>query len=50
MTRPPPPQNRPIEGGMGHAKPSGSSVRHFVFFGRRWKVTFDWVLPSRAAQ
>ena len=22
----------PIEGGMGHAKPSGSSVRYFVIF------------------
>ena len=31
----------------GHAKPSGSSVRHFFpFFG----VVLDWALPLRAAQ
>ena len=32
MTRPLPAKNSPIEGGMGHAKPSGSSIPHFVFF------------------
>ena len=32
MTRPLPAKIGPIEVGIGHAKPSGSSVRHFVFF------------------
>ena len=31
MTGPLPTKIGPIKGGMGHAKPSGSSVRHFVF-------------------
>ena len=31
MTRPLPTKIDPIKGEMGHAKPSGSSVRHFVF-------------------
>ena len=33
MTRPLPAKFGPIEGGMGHAKPSGSFVCHLVFFG-----------------
>jgi len=50
MTRPLPAQIGPIEAEMGHAKPSGSSVRHFVFFRHRRDPFLDWALPSRAAQ
>ena len=37
MTRPLPAISDPIEGRMGRAKPSRSSVRHSVFFSHRSK-------------
>ena len=35
--------------GTGHATPSGSPARHFVFFRLRQNVIFDWAL-SQASQ
>ena len=32
--------------GTGHATPSGSPVRHFVFFRLKQNVIFDWALPQ----
>ena len=49
MTRPLPAKFGPIEGGMGHAKPSGSFVCHFVFLGhtRRKNVTSRYLVGRR---
>ena len=46
MNCPLPTKISPIEGGMGHTKPFGSSACHFVFFQQRWKEILDWALPS----
>ena len=46
MNCPLPTKISPIEGGMGHTKPFGSSALHFVFFRHRWKEILDRVLPS----
>ena len=45
--------NGPIEGGIGHENPSGSSVRGFVFFMGKKECCFSFIdlaLPSRAAK
>ena len=52
MTRLLPAKIGPIEGGMGHEKPSGSYIHRFVSFDiERICFSFlNWALPSRAAQ
>ena len=37
---PSPQRSAPLKGGMGHAKPHGSSVRHFVSF---WQKEFTFI-------
>ena len=43
MIRPLPAKIDTIQGGMGHAKPSGRSVRHFVFFLHRQGGRHFWI-------
>ena len=45
MTRPLPAKISHIEAGIVHAKTSGSSVRHFVFFWHKRDSFLDWTFP-----